>query len=156
PGVAKVISGYGGGEVVNPTYEQVCRGNTGHLEAIQVTYDPAKVSYTTLLNVFWHEIDPTDAGGQFADRGEQYKTAIFYHNAKQKKLAEESKAQLGASKKYPKPIVTEIRAFKNFYAAEEYHQRYCTRHHEHYEAYRKGSGREDYVRGKEPIQVVPV
>ncbi len=160
PGVVKVVSGYGGGNVVNPSYEQVCSGTTGHLEAIQVTYDPAKVSYVTLLNVFWHEIDPTDAGGQFADRGEQYHTAIFYHNDEQKRLAEESRARLAASKKFSKPIVTEIRPYKNFYAAEDYHQHYCTRHHEHYEAYRKGSGREDFVQntwgGKDKIQIVPV
>lgn len=160
PGVIKVVSGYSGGAAVNPTYEQVCNGTTGHLEAIQVTYDPVKVSYATLLNVFWHEIDPTDAGGQFADRGGQYHTAIFYHNAEQKRLAEESKARLATSKKFSRPIVTEIREYRNFYAAEDHHQHYCTRHHESYEAYRKGSGREDYVRktwgGRETIQIVPV
>jgi peptide methionine sulfoxide reductase msrA/msrB len=160
PGVIKVVSGYGGGRVVNPTYEQVCSGTTGHLEAIQVTYDPTKVSYVTLLNVFWHEIDPTDPGGQFADRGEQYHTAIFYHNPEQKRLAEESKAELAASRKFSKPIVTEIRPYTNFYAAEDYHQHYCTRHPVRYEQYRQGSGREDFVEntwgGKDKIKVVPV
>ena len=159
PGVVKVVSGYAGGRVANPTYEQVCSGKTGHLEAIQVTYDPAKVSYVTLLNVFWHEIDPTDDGGQFADRGEQYHSAIFYHNTEQKRLAEESKAQLAAGKKFPGPIVSQIRPYVNFYAAEEYHQHYCTRHSEHYHLYRKGSGREGFLertwRNEKPV-VVPV
>ncbi len=160
PGVIKVVSGYSGGKVVNPSYEQVCSGRTGHLEAIQVTYDPTKVSYPTLLNVFWHEIDPTDPGGQFADRGVQYTTAIFFHNAEQKRLAEESKTKLAASKKFSKPIVTDIRAYENFYAAEDYHQRYCKRHEDRYKLYRKGSGREDFVRenwgGKDKIEIVPV
>jgi peptide methionine sulfoxide reductase msrA/msrB len=160
PGVLKVVSGYSGGRVANPTYEQVCNGGTGHLEAIQVTYDPAQVSYATLLNVFWHEIDPTDPGGQFADRGEQYKTAVFYHNAEQKRLAEESRARLSASHKFSRPIVTEVRAYENFYPAEDYHQRYCTRHPAQYKAYRKGSGREDFVQrtwgGKDKVEIVPV
>ena len=159
PGVVKVVSGYAGGRVANPTYEQVCTGTTGHLEAIQVTYDPAKVSYTTLLNVFWHEIDPTDDGGQFADRGEQYHSAIFYHNAEQKRLAEESKAQLASSKKFPGPIISQVRAYTNFYAAEEHHQHYCTRHTEQYHRYRTGSGREGFLektwRSEKPV-VVPV
>ena len=159
PGVVKVVSGYAGGRISNPTYEQVCTGTTGHLEAIQVTYDPTKVSYATLLNVFWHEIDPTDDGGQFADRGEQYHSAIFYHNTEQKKLAEESKSQLAASKKFPGPIVSQIRAYTNFYAAEEYHQHYCTRHSERYHMYRKGSGRDAFLekawRSEKPV-VIPV
>jgi len=159
PGVISVVSGYSGGQVVNPTYEQVCSGSTGHLEAVQVTYDPTKVSYLTLLNVFWHEIDPTDDEGQFADRGSQYHAAIFYHNAEQKRLAEESKAKLAASKKFSLPIITGIREYKNFYAAEEYHQHYCKRHSERYHQYRKGSGRQDFLenawKNEKPV-IVPV
>src|SRR6185503_19072937 len=133
-GVTAAVSGYSGGHDTKPTYEKVCDGTTGHLEVVQVTYDPAKTSYDALLDIFWRQIDPTDAGGQFADRGEQYQTAIFYHNAEQKRLAEASKARLAASGKFTKPLVTDIREFKVFYAAEEHHQKYCKLHPLRYNA----------------------
>ena len=124
-GVSTVTAGYTGGHVVNPTYEQVSAGDTGHAEAVQVEYDPTQVTYEQLLEVFWRNIDPTQVEGQFADHGTQYRTSIFYHNAEQKKLAEASKAKLEATKKFPEPIVTEIVAAAPFYRAEEYHQGYA-------------------------------
>ena len=108
-GVSSVISGYTDGQVQNPTYQQVSSGGTGHAEAVQVTYDPTRVSYEQLLEVFWRQIDPTDAGGQFADRGSQYRTGIYHHDANQKQLAEASKKELGASGRFDKPIATEIK-----------------------------------------------
>ena len=143
-GVIEVVSGYSGGEKENPSYEEVLTGQTGHKEAIQVTYDSKKVSYEELLDLFWRQIDPTDDGGQFADRGSQYLTAIFYHNDTQKKLAEKSKAELEKMEKFDKPIVTEIISFKNFYLAEEYHQDYSTKRNVAYKIYEKGSGRLDF------------
>jgi len=159
PGVTKAVSGFSGGSDPSPTYDKVCAGGTGHAEAVQVTYDPKVVSYSTLLEAFWHEIDPTDAGGQFGDRGNQYRTGIFYHNAEQKRLAEESKARLQASGKFSKPIATEIVVYKEFYAAEEYHQGYCHTNPDHYKRYRKGSGRDGFLEktwGKEKSPVIPV
>jgi peptide methionine sulfoxide reductase msrA/msrB len=122
PGVVRVISGYTGGLTENPNYAEVCSGKTGHLEAVQVHYDTAAMSYKVLLGVFWRHIDPTDPGGQFVDRGPQYQTAIFYHDDEQRGLAEESKGALRKSGRFDGPIVTEIRPFTRFYAAEEYHQ----------------------------------
>jgi len=145
PGVIKVISGYTGGNKKNPTYQEVCEGSTGHVEAIQVHYDPAKISYQGLLNVFWRHIDPTDAGGQFADRGPQYRTAIFYHDEEQKKLVEKSKEELNRSGKFTKPIATEIKPLGLFYEAEEYHQNYCQRNPLRYKTYRYGSGRDQFI-----------
>ncbi|MCJ7832982.1 MAG: peptide-methionine (S)-S-oxide reductase MsrA, partial [Deltaproteobacteria bacterium] len=136
PGVIKVISGYTGGHKKNPTYQEVCEGSTGHVEAIQVHYDPAKISYKGLLNVFWRHIDPTDPGGQFADRGPQYRTVIFYHDEDQRKLAEKSKEELNHSGKFSKPIATEIKPLCLFYEAEEYHQNYCQRNPLRYKTYR--------------------
>jgi methionine-S-sulfoxide reductase len=124
PGITDVVSGYSGGTKPNPTYEEVSTGTTGHLEAVQVTYDPEKISFDQLLDVFWRQIDPTDAGGQFADKGSQYRTAIFYHDDEQKRLAEASKKKLESSGKFKKPVATEIRPFAGFYPAEEYHQDY--------------------------------
>jgi methionine-S-sulfoxide reductase len=144
-GVIDVIPGYTGGTVANPTYEDVSSGETGHAECVNVTYDPTKVSYSSLVEAYWRSADPTDAGGQFADRGTQYRPAIFYRNAEQKRLAEESKARLSVSKKFSKPIVTEITAFKVFYPAEEYHQHYDKKNPLRYHAYRKGSGREGFI-----------
>jgi methionine-S-sulfoxide reductase len=144
-GVIDVIPGYTGGTVANPTYEDVSGGGTGHAECVNVTYDPAKVGYATLLEAYWRSADPTDAGGQFADRGSHYRPGIFYRNAEQKRLAEESKARLAASKKFAKPIVTEITAFKVFYPAEEYHHHYDKKNPLRYKAYRKGSGREGFL-----------
>jgi peptide methionine sulfoxide reductase msrA/msrB len=145
PGVAGVTVGYTGGTVKNPTYEQVCTGTTGHMEAVQVVYDPAKISYDKLLDVYWRSIDPTDAGGQFADRGRQYRTAIFYHTPEQKMLAERSKAALESSHQFNKPIVVAILPASDFYKAEEYHQKYYCKSPAHFKAYEKGSGREGFL-----------
>jgi peptide methionine sulfoxide reductase msrA/msrB len=143
-GIVDVVSGYSGGEKVNPSYEEVLTGTTGHKEAIQITYDPKKINYGEILKIFWRQIDPTDAGGQFSDRGPQYKTAIFYHNDDQKELAEKSKEDLANSGKFEKPIVTEVIEFNIFYLAEEYHQDYSQKRTLQYKAYEKGSGRLDY------------
>ncbi len=145
-GVNQVISGYTGGYFKNPTYEQVSSGSTGHLEAIEVTYNPEKVSYDMLLDVFWRQIDPTDAGGSFVDRGKQYGSAIFYHNDEQKRIAEESKIKLEASGKYEKPVVTEIRKLDVFYPAEEYHQDYYKKNPIRYKYYRYNSGRDQHLK----------
>jgi len=144
-GVREVISGYTGGDEDNPTYPQVSAGRTGHLESVKVVYDPAKVTYRDLLQVFWRQIDPTDAGGQFVDRGTQYKTAIFYVDEEQKHLAEESKKELEQSGRFTKPIVTKIVKAGKFYRAEEYHQDYYKTHPMQYEHYRKYSGRDQYI-----------
>jgi peptide methionine sulfoxide reductase msrA/msrB len=147
-GVIEVISGYTGGQKENPTYEEVSSGTTGHYEAIQITFDPSKISYEKLLNLFWRQIDPTDEKGQFADRGSQYRTAIFYHNPEQKTLAEKSKQELEKSKIFDKPLVTKIIPFTKFYQAEEYHQDYSQKSTLQYKLYKKGSGREDFIKEK--------
>jgi len=144
-GVIEAISGYTGGHKENPTYKEVSSGTTGHYEAVQITFDPSKISYNDLLNFFWRQIDPTDEGGQFADRGSQYKTAIFYRNQEQKIQAEKSKVDLEKSGKFDKPIVTEIIPFSKFYPAEEYHQNYAKKEVAHYKSYKKGSGREAFI-----------
>lgn len=146
PGVVKVISGYTGGHQDNPTYEEVTSGSSGHVEAIQVHYDPAQVSYKTLLDVFWRHIDPTDPGGQFVDRGQQYRSLIYYHDEEQKKLADQSKEELNRSGKFPKPIVTEIKPLTVFYEAEEYHQDYYKKNPLRYNYYRQGSGRDQFLK----------
>lgn len=140
-GVEEVVSGYSGGEDENPTYEGVSSGGTGHLEAVQIHYDPSKISYKELLVFFWKQIDPVDEGGQFSDRGSQYMTAIFYHDETQKKMAEESKDEI--AKKFDKPITTRILPFKSFHKAEEYHQDYYKKRTVQYRLYKKGSGREE-------------
>src|SRR5690606_31538901 len=119
PGIKEVVSGYTGGYKENPTYEEVCAGTTGHYEAVQITYDPMVFPYEKLLELFWQQIDPTDPGGQFNDRGESYRTAIFYHDEEQKQLAEASKKELEESGRFQKPIVTEILPAGPFYPAEE-------------------------------------
>jgi peptide methionine sulfoxide reductase msrA/msrB len=144
-GVKEVVSGYTGGHKVNPTYEEVSAGGTGHVEAIEVTYDPAKVTYEKLLGVFWRQINPTDAGGQFVDRGSQYVSVIFYHNEEQKRLAEKSKKELEQSEHFDKPIVTEIRPAGPFYRAEEYHQDYWKKNPIRYKFYRYNSGRDQFL-----------
>jgi peptide methionine sulfoxide reductase msrA/msrB len=144
-GVKEVISGYTGGHKANPTYEEVSSGTTGHMEAVEVTYDPAKVTYEKLLDVFWRQINPTDAGGQFVDRGSSYKSAIFYNNEEQKKIAEKSKKELEQSGRFDKPIVTEIRPAGPFYRAEEYHQDYWKKNPIRYKFYRYNSGRDQYL-----------
>ncbi len=145
PGVVKVISGYSGGQKENPTYEEVSSGKTGHVEAIQVYYDPSKITYVALLDVFWRHIDPTDAGGQFVDRGPQYRSVIFYHDEGQKRFAEKSKEELMKSGKFNKPIATEILPFTRFFDAEEYHQDYYKKHSLKYKYYRHGSGRDQFL-----------
>ncbi len=144
--VLAVVSGYAGGEKEDPTYKEVSSQKTGHLEAVQITYNPEKVSYKDLLNVFWNSIDPTDAGGQFADRGESYTTAIFYKTDDEKKQAEESKAALEQSGKFNKPIITPIIKFTNFYQAEEYHQDYYKKNPIRYNWYWSGSGRKEFFK----------
>jgi peptide methionine sulfoxide reductase msrA/msrB len=144
-GVKEVISGYTGGKKENPTYEEVSAGTTGHVESIQVIYDPSKITYAKLLDVFWRQINPTDAGGQFADRGSQYRSIIFYQNDEQKKLAEKSKEELQKSGRFQKPIVTEILPASRFYPAEEYHQDYYKKNPVNYKRYRYGSGREQFL-----------
>jgi len=147
-GVFKVIPGYTGGKKENPTYGEVSSGVTGHLESIQVFYDPEIVSYYELLDVFWKQIDPTDNNGQFVDKGEQYKSAIFYHNEGQRKLAEKSKKELENSRRFDKPIVTEIIKFTEFYPAEEYHQDYYKKNPIKYKFFRYNSGRDKYLKNK--------
>jgi len=144
-GVDEVIAGYSGGDTENPSYEEVSSGETGHYEAIQITYDPEIISYEKLLDVYWRNIDPTDEGGQFADQGSQYKTAIFYHDQEQKASAEESKLYLEQSGKYDEPIVTQILPYKNFYAAEDYHQDYYKTNPDRYNLYKHYSGRESFL-----------
>ena len=146
PGVVSVTSGYTGGTVVNPTYEQVSSGATGHAEAVQVVYDPAQVSYERLLEVFWMNVDPTTPNAQFADHGSQYRTAIFTHSDEQHRLAEASKAALAQSKKFDRPVVTEITPAAAFYPAEDYHQDYYKKNALRYNLYRTGSGREGFLR----------
>jgi len=145
-GVVEVISGYTGGERENPTYEEVSAGGSGHLEAVQVLYDPAKVSYEELLEVFWRHVDPTDDGGQFVDRGPQYRTAVFYHDEEQRLLAEASKKRLQESGRLSRPVVTEILRLDTFYEAEEYHQDYYKTHTHRYQFYRWNSGRDRFLR----------
>ncbi len=144
-GVVEVLSGYTGGDEENPTYEQVSSGATGHYEAVQVFYDPLKASYAELLEVFWRHVNPTDAGGQFVDRGPQYRSAIFYHDDEQKTLAEKSKANMDKSGVFKKPLVTPIMPLKRFYPAEEYHQDYYKKNPIRYKWYRSGSGRDQFL-----------
>ena len=147
-GVVKTTVGYAGGNVESPSYEQVVKGNTGHAEAIQIIYDPKQVSYERLLDIYWHNIDPTQVDGQFADRGSQYRTAIFYHDAGQQQIAKQSKEKLAASGRFKKPIVTEIVPATKFYSAEAYHQKYYQKNPTHYQLYKVGSGREGYLKAK--------
>ncbi|MEQ8221803.1 MAG: peptide-methionine (R)-S-oxide reductase MsrB [Candidatus Eremiobacterota bacterium] len=144
-GVTEVVAGYTGGKTENPSYDDVCTGTTGHYEAVQITYNPTKITYEQLLQVFWRQIDPEDNGGQFADRGSQYHTAIFYHSEDQKKKAEKSKEELDSSGIYNKPVVTEILACTTFYKAEDYHQDYYKKCPVRYKTYRYGSGRDRYL-----------
>jgi methionine-S-sulfoxide reductase len=144
-GVTAVISGYTGGQKANPTYEEVSAGGSGHVEAIKIHFDPRQVSYMQLLQVFWRNIDPTDAGGQFVDRGEQYRSAIFYLDAEQQRLAEESKRKLEDSGRFARPIVTAILPATPFYPAEEYHQDYYRKNPLRYKFYRHNSGRDRFL-----------
>lgn len=146
PGIIKVVSGYTGGHKENPTYEEVCSGSTGHYEAVQITFDPDVFSYEKLLNLFWQQIDPTDPGGQFYDRGLSYQTAIFYNNNEQKMQAEKSKKELQDSGRFNKPIATPILPAKPFYEAEEYHQQFYKKSPARYQAYSEGSGRVAFIK----------
>ncbi|KAB7708996.1 peptide-methionine (S)-S-oxide reductase MsrA [Bacillus aerolatus] len=146
PGIKKVISGYTGGITENPTYEEVCSETTGHYEAVEITFDPSVFPYEKLLDVYWTQIDPTDAGGQFYDRGQSYQTAIFYHTEEQRVLAEESKKKLDESGRFPLPVAVKILPAKPFYPAEEYHQHYYKKNPAHYESYQQGSGRAAFIR----------
>jgi peptide-methionine (S)-S-oxide reductase len=154
-GVFTVYSGYMGGTTKNPTYEQVSSGRTGHTEVVQITYDASKVSYDQLLEIFWRNIDPVDKGGQFCDRGSQYRPEIFYHSDEQKSQAEASKAKLDASKKLQWPVVVPVTAASEFTKAEAYHQKYHKKNADHYQRYRTGCGRDarlEALWGKEAVK----
>ncbi|MGV3465532.1 MAG: peptide-methionine (S)-S-oxide reductase MsrA [Heyndrickxia sp.] len=145
-GIICVISGYTGGTKKNPTYEEVCSGMTGHTEAVQITFDSNIFPYEKLLSIFWQQIDPTDAGGQFFDRGLSYRPAIFYHSEKQRQMAEQSKKELQESGKFKDSIVVEIVPASTFYPAEEYHQHYYQKNPVRYHAYHEGSGRAGFIK----------
>ena len=145
-GVKSTVSGYTDGQLKNPTYKQVSRGGTGHTEALQVTYDPDVVSYDTLLSVFWRNVDPFDAGGQFCDRGDSYRMGIFYHSKAQAQAAMASKKQLQDSGRFDRPVVTEITEASEFYPAEDYHQDYYLKNPVRYKYYRWGCGRDDRLK----------
>ena len=140
-GVIKTVVGYCGGTEPNPTYEDVSSEKTGYRESIEITYDPAKISYDQLLDIYWRQIDPTQADGQFTDIGPSYRAAIFYGNDDEKRIAEASKEKLARAGKFSKPIVTEILPAMKFYPAEAYHQKYYQQNPEHFEAFEEGSGR---------------
>ncbi|NMH72454.1 peptide-methionine (S)-S-oxide reductase MsrA [Bacillus sp. RO2] len=146
PGIENVVSGYTGGSVANPTYEEIKKGNTGHYEAVQIEFNPDIFPYENLLELYWPQIDPTDDEGQFFDRGSQYRTAIFYHNEKQLKLAEKTKNDLETSGRYKKPIVTGIKPATPFYVAEEYHQKFYKKNPEKYKQEREESGRDAHIK----------
>ncbi len=145
-GVIEAISGYTGGRIANPTYKQVSKGGTGHVETVKVVYDPVKVTYEELLNVFWMHVNPTDGDGQFVDRGSQYRSVIFYANEQEHRLAEASKERLAASGRFDEPIVTDILPLGPFYPAEDYHQDYYKRNPLRYRWYRHGSGRDQFLK----------
>ena len=145
-GVKKTIVGYTGGKVAAPSYEDVSSGETGHAESIEVLYDPKEVTYSQLLDVFWHNVDPTTVNRQFADHGTQYRTAIFYSNDEEKKAAQDSEAALVKSGKYDKPIVTQLVPAGRFYPAEEHHQEYYKKNPDEFQAYEYGSGRAGYIK----------
>jgi len=145
PGIIKVVSGYSGGTLDKPSYEQVKKGDTGHYEVVRITFDPEVFPYEQLLTIYWQQTDPTDDGGQFFDRGSQYRTAIFYHNEAQRQLAEASKRHLEQSGKFNKPIVTKIFPEAPFYEAEEEHQHFYQKNPELYKKERQESGRDDFI-----------
>jgi peptide-methionine (S)-S-oxide reductase len=142
PGVVSTTVGYTGGHLANPTYEEVSSGGTGHRESIEVAYDPASVTYERLLTIFWHNVDPTDGSGQFCDHGEQYRSAIFFHDEAQRRAAEASKQAIAASGRIKDPIVTDILPASQFYPAEDYHQEYYVKSALHYKFYRFSCGRD--------------
>ena len=144
-GVISVVPGYTGGKTADPTYAEVSTGKTGHLEAVKIIYDPQRISFKELIDVYWTQIDPTDAGGQFYDRGSQYKTAIFYGDDAEKTIAETSKRELAESGRFDKPVMTQILPAATFYEAEEYHHDYYHKNPIHYNSYKRGSGRESFI-----------
>lgn len=145
PGIHKVTSGYMGGQVDNPTYEQVKTGTTGHLEVVEIEFDPSLFPYEQLLEIYWQQIDPTDDEGQFQDRGDQYRTAIFYYTEEQRQKAEAAKQLLEDSGKFDKPVVTRILPAGEFYEAEDYHQDFYKKEPEHYKQDRAASGRDEFI-----------
>lgn len=145
-GVRSVVSGYCGGDEKEPAYKEVARGETGHAESVQITYDPDEIDYEQLLEVYWRNIDPTDSEGQFVDRGPQYRPAIFYHDADQKELAEASKRRLEESGRFDEPVVVEIVPASTFWKAEAYHQDFYKKRPGRYQSYRDGSGRDEFLR----------
>ncbi|PWI57828.1 peptide-methionine (S)-S-oxide reductase [Sulfoacidibacillus thermotolerans] len=145
PGVIRVLSGYTGGHTENPSYEEVCTETTGHCEAVEITFDPALISYRELLDIFWRQIDPTDADGQFYDRGSSYRTAIYYHTETQRLEAEATKREIAESGRFSKPIVTAILPAGSFYPAEAYHQDYYKKNPFHYMRYREASRRDEFL-----------
>jgi peptide-methionine (S)-S-oxide reductase len=144
PGVVAAVSGYAGGTVANPSYQQVGSGRTGHAESVQVVFDPARTSYEKLLDVYWHNIDPISTNGQICDHGSEYRSIVFYRNAAQRRQAEASKATVQAH--FTRPVTTEVAAATPFYPAEEYHQNFAERNPDHYNAYRVGCGRDRRLR----------
>jgi len=144
-GVHYVVPGYMGGKTKNPTYEEVCTGRSGHIEVVQVAYDPEKCKPDDLLYVYWRSVDPTQVGGQFHDIGEQYSTVIFYHDDNQKEIAKTSKQALEDSGRFSDPIATIIREAETFYIAEDYHHQYDIKNPGHYNMYKQGSGRPDFI-----------
>lgn len=145
PGVTQTTVGYTGGKKPDPTYAEVCEGTTGHTEGIEVVYDPAQVPYAKLVDTFWRQIDPTQLNGQFADKGTQYRTGIYFHDEEQKQAALKSRDELAKSGRFDKPIQTEILPVQAFYPAEEYHQKYYQKKRAHYDMYKQGSGRAAYI-----------
>lgn len=144
-GVECVVSGYSGGHVVNPTYKEVCSNTTGHREAVQITFNDEIISYEDIVRLFFKTFDPTDAGGQFYDRGESYQSAIFYHDKNQQQIAQSVIDDLENKKIFNAPIVTPVIAYKNFYEAEEYHQDFYKKDPDHYNAYKNRSGRQQFI-----------
>lgn len=145
-GVLGIVSGYTGGHTENPTYKEVCSETTGHYEGVQITFDPNRMPYERLLELYWQQIDPTDPGGQFYDRGQSYQTVIFYHTEEQRQQAEASKRALAESGRFQKPIATAILPASTFYPAEEYHQDYHKKNPFRYKMYRQGSGRDAFIK----------
>lgn len=147
-GVHSVVSGFTGGHLENPTYAQVKKGNTGHYEAVQISFDPNIISYRDIIDIYWQQIDPTDDGGQFHDRGDAYRTAIFFHDQTQKQIALDSKKAIEESGKFKQPIVTKILPATTFYPAETYHQDYYKKNPEHYMEDRAKSGRDEFIKSQ--------
>lgn len=146
PGILSVVSGFTGGHVPHPTYQEVTTGTTGHTEAVEITFDPEQITYEELVAIYWQQTDPTDAFGQFADRGDSYRPVIYYNSEEQRKIAEASKAALQASGRFTDPIVTTIEPAEPFYPAEDFHQDFYKKNTAHYNAYREGSGRAGFIR----------